>query len=291
MTSRREISRRIVSLDEIAGIVSAMKALALMETHRLQAFVATQEHRVAGIEEAGAEFLAWHPQLRELHAPAREICVMVGAEQGFCGDFNDALAAQYQKLGLPQRRSVQCVTIGRRLGNRLPVGQPVLKLPGASVADEVPAVLLRLTQELNELISADPMTVCVSALYHCDATGEIRLQPLLPLGDLPAPGWGLRFPPELNVPPDVFFSGLVRHYLDAALNGILYSSLLAENRARQLHMDSALNKLDENREQLRRAYDARRQEDITEEIEIILLSAGLMRDFDPTRELRASPAD
>ena len=40
-------------------------------------------------------------------------------------------------------------------------------------------------------------------------------------------------------------------------------------------MDSALNKLEEDRARLRLAYNARRQEDITEEIEVILLSAGL----------------
>ena len=39
----------------------------------------------------------------------------------------------------------------------------------------------------------------------------------------------------------------------------------------------ALNKLDEDRNQLRLAYNAQRQEDITEEIEILLLAADLFR--------------
>lgn len=67
------------------------------------------------------------------------------------------------------------------------------------------------------------------------------------------------------------------HYLYAALNEVLYSSLMAENQQRHAHMDSALNKLDEDCAQLRLAYNAQRQEDITEEIEVLLLSADLIR--------------
>ncbi len=55
-----------------------------------------------------------------------------------------------------------------------------------------------------------------------------------------------------------------------------YSSLTAENRQRQAHMDQALQRLEEKAERLRRACNAQRQEEITEEIEIILLSADAM---------------
>ena len=52
---------------------------------------------------------------------------------------------------------------------------------------------------------------------------------------------------------------------------------MAENQRRYAQMESALNKLDEDRNQLRLAYNAQRQEDITEEIEILLLAADLFR--------------
>jgi F-type H+-transporting ATPase subunit gamma len=78
------------------------------------------------------------------------------------------------------------------------------------------------------------------------------------------------------LPAEEFLAGLIGHYLYAALNEVLYSSLMAENRQRHAHMDSALNKLDEDRAHLRLVYNALRQEDITEEIEVILLSAGML---------------
>jgi len=151
-------------------------------------------------------------------------------------------------------------------------------LPGASVADELASVLLRLTRELNGMLADDQMQGWgVSALYHCHATGQIRRRRLLPLRDLPPPAKPSAFAPDLNLTPEAFLSGLTGHYLYAALNEVLYSSLMAENQQRHAHMDSALNKLDEDCAQLRLAYNAQRQEDITEEIEVLLLSADLIR--------------
>ena len=82
--------------------------------------------------------------------------------------------------------------------------------------------------------------------------------------------------PELNVSAGDFFVALTDHYLYAALNEVLYSSLMAENRQRHAHMDRALKKLDDGSGHLRQAYNTQRQADITEEIEIILLSAGML---------------
>ena len=60
------------------------------------------------------------------------------------------------------------------------------------------------------------------------------------------------------------------------LNEVLYSSLMAENRQRQAHMDRALQRLEEETGKLRLDCNRRRQEEITEEIEVILLSAEMM---------------
>ena len=92
---------------------------------------------------------------------------------------------------------------------------------------------MRLTRELGRLLDLPELAgYGLSALYHCDATGEVRMRRLLPLRDLPPPGV-LSHPPELNLPPADFLRGLTGHYLQAALNEVLYSSLMAENRQRQ----------------------------------------------------------
>lgn len=278
MSRRRELARRLAALTDIAGIMSAMKSLALMETRILRDFLVSQRRMVAGIEAAAADFLAWHGEFTPGPGTGRELCVLVGSEWGFCGDFNEAIVERTRALRARKHASARWVLVGQRLSARLgdnPLA--ALALPGATIADDVPAVLLRLTGELSRLLATKEMAgFGLSTLYHCDATGGIRLRRLLPLRDLPPPGGVHPYPAELNLPPAEFLAGLTRHYLYAALNEVLYNSLMAENRQRLAHMDRALQRLDENTEQLRLAYNAQRQEEIVEEIEVILLSADVL---------------
>ena len=276
MSRRRELARRLSALSDIAGILSAMKNLALMETLILRDFLASQRRMVAGIEGAAADFLAWHPE--PIPAPTggqgHALCVLVGSEQGFCGDFNERIVAHLQATdatAVPAR----WVIVGQRLATKLGEDpRTALQLTGASVADEVPAVLLRLTRELNHLLTTgDQAGAGLCVLYLDDASGDLRLRHLLHLGTLPPPATAYPHAPTTNLPPAKLVAGLTRHYLYAALNEVLYSALMAENRQRQAHMDRALQRLDEQTGRLRRVYNAQRQEEITEEIEIILLSA------------------
>ena len=98
----------------------------------------------------------------------------------------------------------------------------------------------------------------------------------VPLGEPPALARGHSHAAHLTLAPADFLSGLTRHYLHAVLNEVLYSSLMAENRQRQAHMDRALQRLEEETGKLRLDCNRRRQEEITEEIEVILLSAQMM---------------
>jgi F-type H+-transporting ATPase subunit gamma len=65
---------------------------------------------------------------------------------------------------------------------------------------------------------------------------------------------------------------LVHHYLFAALHEIFYTSLMAENQRRIQHLEGAIQRLEEKNENLARKSRTLRQEEITEEIEVILLS-------------------
>lgn len=275
MSRRREIAQHRRSLADIAGIMSAMKGLALMETRVLHDLIDPQLRLVADIERCAAHFLAWHGALlapRDTDAPPPEIWVIVGSEQGFCRDFNETLLDRQKRLLTEAPGRVVPVLIGRRLAERGITGGS-LALPGATVSNEVPSVLLRLTRELHRLLTDAPTRGAgVRVLYHCDASARMRLRQLLPFADLPAPPL-TPYPPRLNLGAGEFLSDLTGHYLYAVLNEVLYSSLLAENRLRLVHMDSALKKLDDDSTRLQLAYNAQRQADIIEEIELVMLAA------------------
>jgi len=95
---------------------------------------------------------------------------------------------------------------------------------------------------------------------------------LLPL-ELPKRRPAYSHPPLLNLEPAQFLSQLTSQYLYAVLHEVFYASLMAENRKRLEHMDSAIRRLEKDEAGLRMRYNALRQEEIIEEIEIIMLSA------------------
>ena len=68
----------------------------------------------------------------------------------------------------------------------------------------------------------------------------------------------------------------MEQYLFARLHELLYSSLLAENQARMEHLESAVQRLERKSVELLRKRNVLRQEEITEEIEVIMLSAELL---------------
>jgi F-type H+-transporting ATPase subunit gamma len=67
---------------------------------------------------------------------------------------------------------------------------------------------------------------------------------------------------------------LTDHYLFAALNEILYTSLMVENHQRVTHLEGAITHLDDELATLTRQSNALRQEEIIEEIEVILLNTS-----------------
>jgi F-type H+-transporting ATPase subunit gamma len=113
----------------------------------------------------------------------------------------------------------------------------------------------------------------VKAVYQDpEGSGPVtRVIAPLPLPDKPPQVRG--FPPRLTLTPPEFFGELLEQALLLALQEAFSVSLIAENRRRLEHMDGALRRLDDITAQLARRMNASRQEEITQEIEVIMLSA------------------
>lgn len=280
MSKRREVMQRLTALDEIDGIMVAMKNLALLETHRLAAFLDTQRRAVASIEAAAGDFLGFYPQ-----APAHTdgvqqmLLVVIGSERGLCGDFNETLLEPLAVAA--QQADTLLVAVGHRLEAKLQDDARISAfVEGPSVAEEVQAALVRLVKVLSKLQQQRPEEVWrISALYHDDESGEPRLRQLLPLAE-PTGRSTYSHAPLLNLKPEQLLSQLTDQYLYAALHEVFYASLMAENRKRLEHMDNAIRRMEKDEAQLRLRYNALRQEEIIEEIEIIMLSAEALSETD-----------
>jgi F-type H+-transporting ATPase subunit gamma len=271
MSRRAEIERRLDRLAEITDIMAAMKTMALLETRKLGRYGELQQQLVASIEAAGADFLAFHPEFQDSRGPATgdsQLLILIGSERGFCGDFNEAVVAALGAMPEPLPR---LVVVGRRLVTKLAEHPKVIaRLDGPTVAEEVRPLLDRLMPELHRLhTGANPWTR-LGVLSH-DADGGVATHAVLPMA--PRPARRFAFPPQINLAPAQFFTELTDHYLFALLPCLFHASLMAENRRRLEHMERALARMQTKIEDLGRRRNALRQEEITEEIEVILLSA------------------
>jgi F-type H+-transporting ATPase subunit gamma len=171
-------------------------------------------------------------------------------------------------------RGEQLLAVGARLAERLEAEDPQATLSGANVAEELPTVLEQVAARLVGIQrTAPPGPLAVKAVYHHpDGSGPVtRIIAPLPLPERPARVRG--FPPRLTLAPPEFFAELLEQALLLALQEAFSVSLIAENRRRLEHMEGALKRLDDITARLARRMNASRQEEITQEIEVIMLSA------------------
>lgn len=270
MTRRHQLAGRLAGLREVRAILSAMKNIALMELRALAGLLEHQRRAMATIERAAADFLCFHPPPGEA-APAATVCIVVGSERGFCGEFNEALEAEARAV---RARGDRLIAVGARLVDRLEEADGGGMLAGANVAEELPAVLQRVAVELERVQrTAPPGPLHVKAVYqNPDGSGPLT-RTIAPLPLPERPPRPRPYPPRLTLAPPEFFAGLLEQALLMSLQEAFSVSLIAENRRRLEQMEGALRRLDEIAGRLAQRLNASRQEEITQEIEVIMLSA------------------
>lgn len=274
MSQSRELLLHITQMEEIRTILNSMKNLAFMEIHKLARFQAMQGQAVANIENAAMDFLNFYPCLPDVDDNATRVCLLIGSERGFCGDFNESLIDK-----MAEEAYSGVIAFGGRLVSRLEnnTTEVIATLAGANVAEEVPAILNRLIDTLSSLQQTHN-SLSLTVIYH--EANRITQRQLLPpfppqqqqqQQQQKTPNYGT--PPVLNLEPGDFLSELIDHYLFAVLHEIFYISLAAENQKRLQHLEGAVKHLDDEMAGLHRKSQIYRQEEITEEIEVILLNS------------------
>jgi F-type H+-transporting ATPase subunit gamma len=265
MSQSRELQLHINQLEEIRSILNAMKNLALMTVHKLTRLQQWQTRVVTHIEDSAVAFLATYPDFVSHQDHRPPVYIVVGSERGFCGDFNEKLLDS-----LIDRPCASIIAIGSRLIGRVEAYpyQVIASFIGANAEEEVPSLLEQLLDQLGKLAHEQVLVV----VYHDFDNNQIQQRQILP----PFPSAALHPAqtehPILNLPPPLFFSALLEQYVLAVLYEILYVSLLTENRLRLQHLEGAVQHLDEQTSKLHRKSQIYRQEEITEEIEVILLN-------------------
>jgi len=275
MTQRHALEQRRMQLGEAQEIMESMKSLAFMEVRKLEQRAAMQRELVSTLEQVAAEFLYFHPELHDWSLPDTRLYLLLGSERGFCGAFNSRLLERLaDEPGAEQARLIAC---GHKLHSRLGDDPRLVdSLDGPAIQDEIPGFLLNLLEHINAMQQQGPVTIKI--ICHDPASEQVQVKYLLPpFQSITNTNRPDLTPPLLHLSPQAFFTELVDHYLLANLNEKVCRSLQAENHYRMLHLDGAVSYLEERLDQMRLKSNQLRKEEITEEIEVILLSADAVR--------------
>lgn len=273
MSKRADLKARIHTLGEIKSIISAMKNLSIIEMNKVSRFLGAQNELTLTIQETLGDYERFFDG-HEGGEGQEMLYILLGSERGFCGGFNEAIIKRFMGIALKIKRPAKVITIGRKLASKLvsdsELVEVVAALDGPSAAEEIGGSITELVRCLTRFPK-----LRWTLIHHESADTSGNIMVICPFN--PVPNSRTRdelFAPLLNIPPKDLYPLLFEQYLFSVLYRAYYLSFLAENRDRLRHMDGALSNLEKNWNQMRRMNNVLRQEEITEELEVIMLSAA-----------------
>ena len=271
MSQRHDVEKHLDSLLEISEIMGSMKSLAVMEMHKLSRGQDNVQRVDKTIAEIADDFRAFYLAPDYFKGNAA-LYILLGSERGFCGDFNASIVEHCEVL-LTEEQECFCIAIGQKLYSGMEGDQRLLaNVSGASTMEEIGRVMEQLLVQINRIQEQHGL-LSIKVLHHTQDEEITLLNVFPPFNEAPKPS-PFANRPVINLNPQLFYGSLMMHYLYARLSSLLYSSLLTENQRRVQHLEGTLRRIDEQVDELTKKRNVLRQGEITEEIEVILLSAG-----------------
>lgn len=264
MSQRRDIEARLSLYEELTGILSAMRSFALAELRRVNHREAAQRQVVTSLERALDDLASTRSHTATADDSAgNEIWLLFGSVRGFCGSFNEDILRFWHKQTM---HLGALILVGERLHDLAATTPNTECLRGAQGGLDAAATIDDILDAIKRasLDMRNPFTL--NACVY-DEQGP-RRQALWPISATPHAS--PHYPPLTLSPATEVATGIAEHYLFHRLLSLLLCSIRMENHMRLMQMETALNHLEHNRENLQRQRNRLRQEEIVEEIELMI---------------------
>jgi F-type H+-transporting ATPase subunit gamma len=134
----------------------------------------------------------------------------------------------------------------------------IARVNGASTSEEIATVLNRLVEQIV-VLERQHGALRISSRYQAGEDHPVTRSVLPPFRDLDEVASQFSIERVLNVTPAQFFLELSDQYLLAALNQILYASMMTENSYRVRYLDGAVRHIDGQTGERARQSNALRQ--------------------------------
>jgi len=295
METLESLQRRIRSAEDLRSIVGTMKTLAAVSIRQyeraVEALVEYNRTTDLGLQVVLAGWAQKQGRVKK-HSEGRLGAVVLGSDQGMCGQFNDHVVRHaVESLDSmpidPGNRAL--AGVGVRAASRLEeagqIVEDVYTLPGSALG------ITPLVQHLLLLIDGWRMERDVNQvyLYYNRSAKGIAYHPttlrLLPISteQLPREGintWPSRSLPTFTMDRERLLAALIRQHLFVLLFRTIAESLASENASRLITMQMAEKNIDERLAAFYKGYHDLRQSTITSEIlDIISGFEALSEDY------------
>jgi F-type H+-transporting ATPase subunit gamma len=275
------LKRKIVSAQDLLGVVKTMKALAAVSIRQYQRSVESLADYNRTVE-MGLQIILKDrrgaPEPAERHSTKRLGAIVFGTDQGLCGQFNNIVAQhaveELDRMGF-KKEDRFFIVVGMKAADILnDTGENVFEVltqPGST------AGITAMVQDITILLedwrfkrSVQNM-VLVYNEYLSGATYRPCTLKLLPVDkgwliDLQKRKWDSRTLPMFTMDWERLFRSMIREYLFVSVYRAFANSLASENASRLAAMQNAEKNIGERLEELNVQFHRQRQMTITEEL-------------------------
>ncbi|WP_392537216.1 FoF1 ATP synthase subunit gamma [Legionella sp. 227] len=279
MTKKTRFKAHLQTLNKIGTMMTAMRNLSFIEMNRVTKCLATQEKMNAMIQQMGIDFLSSYPQLlTQMEVVESNVYILIGAERGFCGGFNDNLVRYLETHLLHHSiNNPKIIIVGQKLAAKMMNDQRVIQvIAGPNTVDEISNIILNVINALTLVftqLKLSSWNIVFNKKIKTRVEATVK-QPFMEFRNIKQSDFTIS--PQLNLSHQQFMIEFMNQYVFFMLYSLFYQSFFAENYNRANHLDSALERLQNKVTCLTHSINLLRQEEITQEIQNIMLSTRII---------------
>lgn len=287
MSQLIQMRRRIKTIETIRKITNAMRLIAMSGHSRLKRKEELVKIYNNQVEELYGQIRAqipesYDPLARHISPYAPELIILIGSQKGLCGNFNSNVFKQFEGYRHPGPNP-HIIAIGKRAVDFIKdkkQGTLIYSVDKFSTTN-IKDIVARTSEIINQPNNHYSRVTIISNVLKTFFAQRPVINQLLPLitaatvihGDSEQQEKATLFEDYVwEQTPQSIIKDLAYLYLEAKLHAILFQSLLAEQAARFLSMDSSTRNAEGLLELSKIQYNKLRQAKITKEINELVSS-------------------
>ncbi len=278
MQTLETLNRKIKTSHDLLSVVKTMKGLAAVNIRQFEAAVASLEQYKAVVDMGWQVLLQTGRPRQHKKDLNKAVCMIVGSDQGMCGQFNEGLAPFVaEHVEDLKSRGLEMVfwSMGEKMRGILMDGKmaPKTHFEASGGLSAVTSKVWEVIQTIESWRTAgnlDHIYLCHNRVSGPAGYGPVFDQ-ILPLDTAWAASyttkpWPNKCLPMAGLEYDILFSHLFQQYLFVSFYRAFAQSLAGENAARLMAMQSAEKNILEVEEELQARFREQRQAGITSEL-------------------------